>query len=163
MLLVKFKKNKNIKQPMFILVSGYSKNDMEYVVNNKGIDVHIIIKPYNFDDLAHYIKSMDKNDFYENWKEKYYNKRYIEIEKYLNGSDFNLLNKLGIKVYRKIYTEHEFEVMNMDVLAYYDDLKEKLSEEEKQYKKSLEGTNVTREEYNKVLNKLNEINNVYNL
>lgn len=156
-------KNKNIKQPMFILVSGYSKNDMEYVVNNKGIDVHIIIKPYNFDDLAHYIKSMDKNDFYENWKEKYYNKRYIEIEKYLNGSHFNLLNKLGIKVYRKIYTEHEFEVMNMDVLAYYDDPKEKLSEEEKQYKKSLEGTNVTREEYNKVLNKLNEINNVYNL
>lgn len=48
-------KNKNIKQPMFILVSGYSKNDMEYVVNNKGIDVHIIIKPYNFDDLAHLI------------------------------------------------------------------------------------------------------------
>ena len=45
----------------------------------------------------------------------------------------------------------------------YDDPKEKLSEEEKQYKKSLEGTNVTREEYNKVLNKLNEINNVYNL
>ena len=53
--------------------------------------------------------------------------------------------------------------MMIHVLAYYDDPKEKLSEEEKQYKKSLEGTNVTREEYNKVLNKLNEINNVYNL
>ena len=44
-----------------------------------------------------------------------------------------------------------------------DDPEEDLSKEEKQYQKSLEGTNVSREDYNKVLDRINEINSIYNL
>ena len=51
----------------------------------------------------------------------------------------------------------------MDLLAYYDDPEEDLSEEEKQYQKSLENTNVSREEYNKLLDKINNISKIYNL
>lgn len=165
-------KDKDIKQPIFILVSGYQKVDMEYTINYKGIDVYTIYKPYDFDDLANYVKELAENsfenektkdDFYEKWKEKYYNKKYIEIEKYLTEFDFDILAKLGIEVENKIYTEHEFEVLNMNLLEYYDDPEEDLSEEEKQYQKSLEGTNVSREDYNKVLDRINEINSIYNL
>lgn len=165
-------KDKNVKQPIFILVSGYQSVDMEYTINYKGIDVYTIYKPYDFDDLANYIKKLlkdnfendeTKDDFYEKWKEKYYNKKYIEIEKYLTEFDFDILTKLGIIVEKKIYTEHEFELLNMDLLAYYDDPEEDLSEEEKQYQKFLEGTDVSREDYNRVLDRINEINNIYNL
>lgn len=45
----------------------------------------------------------------------------------------------------------------MDLLAYYEDLDEELSEEEKQYQKSLDGTNVTRERYNSLLKKVEEM------
>ena len=165
-------KDKDLKQPIFILVSGYQKVDMEYTINYKGIDVYTIYKPYDFDDLANYVKELAENsfenektkdDFYEKWKEKYYNKKYIEIEKYLTEFDFDILTKLGIRAEKKIYTEHKFEVLNMNLLEYYDDPEEDLSEEEKQYQKSLEGTNVSRVDYNKVLNKINEINRIYNL
>ena len=46
----------------------------------------------------------------------------------------------------------------MDFLVYYDDPEDDLSEEELQYQKSLDGTGVTREEYNTVLRKLETIN-----
>lgn len=165
-------KDKDLKQPIFILVSGYQKIDMEYTVNYKGIDVYTIYKPYDFDDLANYVKKLlenssvneeTKDDFYQKWKEKYYNKKYIEIEKYLTEFDFDILTKLVIRAEKKIYTEHKFEVLNMNLLEYYDDPEEDLSEEEKQYQKSLEGTNVSREDYNKVLDRINEINSIYNL
>ena len=46
----------------------------------------------------------------------------------------------------------------MDFLMYYDDPECDLSEEEKEFQKSLEGTGVTRKEYNDVLKKLERLN-----
>lgn len=46
----------------------------------------------------------------------------------------------------------------MDLLAYYDDTEMDLSEEEKQFQKSLEDTKVSREEYNILLDKVKSIN-----
>lgn len=54
----------------------------------------------------------------------------------------------------KKYTEYEFECLTMDLLAYYDDPEMDLSEEEKQFQKSLEDTKVSREEYNLLLDKV---------
>ena len=75
----------------------------------------------------------------------------------MNDEDIEILHRLGIKTYDKIYTEYELEVLEMDLLAYYEDLDEELSEEEKQYQKSLDGTNVTRERYNSLLKKVEEM------
>lgn len=70
-------KDKDAKQPIFILVSGYQKVDMEYTINYKGINVYTIYKPYDFDDLTNYVKDLvensfeneeTKDDFYEKWK-----------------------------------------------------------------------------------------------
>ena len=94
---------------------------------------------------------------YDEWNERYHNKEIIDIKKHLNDEDIEILHRLGIKTYDKIYTEYELEVLEMDLLAYYEDLDEELSEEEKQYQKSLDGTNVTRERYNRLLKKVEEM------
>ena len=46
----------------------------------------------------------------------------------------------------------------MDYLTYYDDPECDLSEEEIEFQKSLDGTGVTRDEYNKILKKLEILN-----
>ena len=94
---------------------------------------------------------------YDEWNERYHNKEIIDIKKHLNDENIEILHRLGIKTYDKIYTEYELEVLEMDLLAYYEDLDEELSEEEKQYQKSLDGTNVTRERYNSLLKKVEEM------
>ena len=89
----------------------------------------------------------------------YYNLEIININKYLTQTDKKLLEKLGIKIKDKIYTEFECECLYMDFLKYYDDPENDLSEDERKYQKSLDGTGVTREEYNEVLKKIEKINN----
>lgn len=94
---------------------------------------------------------------YDEWNERYHNKEIVDIKKYLNDEDIEIIHRLGIKTYDKIYTEYELEVLEMGILAYYEDLDEELSEEEKQYQKSLDETNVTRERYNILLKKVEEM------
>ena len=45
----------------------------------------------------------------------------------------------------------------LELLLYYDDPEEYLSEEEKEYQKSLEETGGSREDYNKLLKKITKI------
>lgn len=95
---------------------------------------------------------MSKELNYEEWQEKYYNNRNIDIMKYINKEDIELIKKLNIDIEEKIYTEHELELLEMAILQYY---KEKgMSKEDMEFTKTLEGTGVTRKEYNKVLEKL---------
>lgn len=68
-----------------------------------------------------------------------------------------ILKKLGITIKNKKHTECEIECLMLELLLYYDDPEEYLSKEEKRYQKSLEGTGVSREEYNKLLNKITKI------
>ena len=96
---------------------------------------------------------------YDEWNERYHNKEIVDIKKYLNDEEIEIIHRLGIKTYDKIYTEYELEVLEMDLLAYYKDLDEELSEEEKQYQKSLRGKKVTRKRYNILLKKVEEMKN----
>ena len=95
---------------------------------------------------------------YKDWDKKYHNLEIIDINKYLTLNDKKILERLGIKVKDKIYTEYEYECLRMIFLTYYDVPEDDLSEEELKYQKSLDGTGVTREEYNTVLKKLETIN-----
>ena len=103
---------------------------------------------------------MKKEFDYEKWSEKYHNEEIIDLKKHFTIEDFNLINKLGIKIKDKIYTEYEFEVLNMDLLAYYKD--DDMNEEELEMTKDLEKTGVSREEYNRLIEKVEEINKIYN-
>lgn len=95
---------------------------------------------------------MSKELNYEEWKEKYYKDRTIDIMKYITKEDIELIRKLNIEVEKKIYTEHELEILEMDLLQYYKD--NDINKEELEFTKNLEGTGVSEEEYNMLLKKL---------
>ena len=101
---------------------------------------------------------MDTFD-YDAWYEKYSTFEIVDLKKHLSKEDFELLKRLNIKIKDKIYTEQEFEILDMELLGYYID--EDMNEEELKESKPLpEG--VTREEYNKLIEKLSNISSEYN-
>lgn len=146
--------------PQFLVVSA----DEERNVIRDGIKIAgYIKKPFSDYEILikelRRIKIKTKKFDYDEWYEEYHNKEIFDIKKYLDKKDMKIIQKLGIKTYDKIYTEYELEVLEMDLLAYYEDLEEELSEEELQYQKPLKGTGVTRKKYNNLLNKIQEIKN----
>ncbi|MCR5185775.1 MAG: hypothetical protein K6D97_01485 [Clostridia bacterium] len=143
----------------FLVISADFKKD----VITDGLEVAgYIKKPFNDYEIIYKelkrIKREINDKEYKEWDEKYHNLEVIDVKKHLSSKDIKILKKLGIKVKNKIYTEYEFECLTMDLLAYYDDPEMDLSEEEKEFQKLLDGTNVSREEYNEVLNKVQKIN-----
>ena len=151
----------NNSQVEFLVISADYKED----VINDGLEVAgYIKKPFkDYEIIYNELKRIKKNIIiskqHQEWREKYYNLEIININKYLTQTDKKLLEKLGIKIKDKIYTEFECECLYMDFLKYYDDPENDLSEDERNYQKSLDGTGVTREEYNEVLKKIEKINN----
>lgn len=143
----------------FLVISADFKRD---VINN-GLEVAGYIKKPISDYEVIYnelkrIKREINNREYKEWDEKYHNLEIIDVKKHLSMNDKKILKRLGIKIKNKKYTECEFECLTMNLLAYYDDPEMDLSEEERQYQKSLDGTNVTRKQYNEVLNKVQKMN-----
>ena len=151
----------NNSQVEFLVISADYKED----VINDGLEVAgYIKKPFgDYEIIYNELKRIKKNIIiskqHQEWREKYYNLEIININEYLTQTDKQLLEKLGIKIQDKISTEFECECLYLDFLKYYDDPENDLSEDERKYQKSLDGTGVTREEYNKVLKKIEKINN----
>ena len=151
-----FKKNSKVA---FLVVSADLKKD---VITN-GLEVAgYIQKPIEnyeliYNELKRIKREINESE-YKEWDEKYHNLEIVDVKKYLTLSNRKILKKLGIKVKNKIYTEYELECLTMDLLAYYDDPEMDLSEEEMSFQKSLDGTGVSREEYNEVLNEIRKIN-----
>ena len=101
---------------------------------------------------------MDTFDF-DVWYEKYSTLEIVDLKKHLSKEDFDLLKRLNIEIKDKVYTEQEFEILDMELLGYYID--EDMDEEELKESKPLP-EEVTREEYNKLLEKLSNISSEYN-
>ncbi len=100
---------------------------------------------------------IDTFDF-DSWYDKYSTEEIVDIKKFLNRDDINLLKKLNIKIKNKIYTEQEVEILNMDLLSYY--IADDMDEEELKHSKSLP-KDVSREEYDNLLEKVNKISEDY--
>ena len=101
-------------------------------------------------------KSMDFD--FDKWREKYETKEIVDIKKEFTEEDLSLLTKLGVELLDKVYTEREFELLDMDVIKYY--YEDNMTDEEKEFCIPLP-ENVTREEYNKLVNKIHDINIKY--
>ena len=117
----------------------------------------IIFKIKNKYDRFNRHVYIDTFDFYS-WYDKYSTEEIVDIKKFLNMNDINLLKKLNIKIKNKIYTEQEVEILNMDLLSYYvaDDMDEVELKQSKLLPKD-----VSREEYNNLLEKINKISEDY--
>lgn len=89
---------------------------------------------------------------YEDWKEKYYNEEVVDLKEFFSQKDFDIIKKLGVEVLEKKYTESEFEKLYSNILNFY---------EEDNKNKKLEAIDVTKEEYDELLNKFEQINLKY--
>lgn len=118
----------------------------------------IIFKIKNEYDRFNRKVYIDTFDF-DSWYDKYSTDEIVDMKKYLNRADINLLNKLNIKIKNKIYTEQEVEILNMDLLSYY--LVDDMDEEELKQSKLLP-KDVSREEYNNLLEKINKNQKIIN-
>lgn len=94
----------------------------------------------------------------DEWKERYENKEIVNIKNEFTINELALLQKLGVELIDKIYTEREFEILDMKVISYY--YEDTMSNDEKAECIPLpEG--VSREEYNNLVDKIHEINLKY--
>lgn len=72
------------------------------------------------------MESQRQKEFNE-WTKVYFNKPLIDLAKYLTTEDKEVIEKLKIILEDKIYTEYEFECLEMDLIAFYEK-KEQLEE-----------------------------------
>lgn len=102
-----------------------------------------------------------KNLEYENWTAKYFNEKIVDFNKYLNKEDIQILEKLGIEIENRIYTEYEFDMIEQNLLKYYKNI-EKLENTDDKYTKILINE-VTIEQYNNILQKFSKISLQYKI
>ena len=119
--------------------------------------LRIIFKIKNEYDRFNRNVYIDTFDF-DSWYNKYSTEEIVDIKKFLNRYDINLLKKLNIKIKNKIYTEQEVEILIMDLLSYY--IADDMEIEENNMSKDLP-KDVSREEYNNLLEKVNKMSEDY--
>lgn len=158
-----------VYKPKFILITG-DYRDRNFLDKCERLQVERVMgKPVNYDSLDFLLTDLKviiedetpsfvgKNS--EGWREMYMNKEIVDLKKYFTNEEFDLFRQLGIEIKDKIYTEYEIELINNSLYEYY--YSEDMSEDEKSQVKSLEETGVTREQYNNLLNKIEQINEEY--
>lgn len=87
----------------------------------------------------------------EKWAYKYHNKEIIDIKQELTEQQLETIEKLGIEVKDKIYTEYEYDCLKGDLSEYIQD------EDDEYEAKSLEEKNVSKEEFDSLIKKIDEI------
>lgn len=95
----------------------------------------------------------------DEWKERYENKEIVNIKNEFTNNELELLQKLGVELMDKLYTERDFEMLDMKVISYYYD--DTMTDEEKEECIPLPN-GVTREDYNLLVDKIHQINLKYN-
>ncbi len=89
---------------------------------------------------------------------KYFTVRRIDIFKYLDNQSLNILRKFGIFIENRLYTEFEFDSFDEELFEYYVDPD---NDETRLPSRSLSEVNVSKKEYDKILNIFLQISNDY--
>lgn len=96
-------------------------------------------------------------NFYE-WQKKYHEKKIIKLIEEVTKKEIKTLQKLGIEIENKIYTEYEYEILKLELIKYYKNY-DMDKEELKKVKPLVNG--VTRSKYNELLEKFYQIDKKY--
>lgn len=94
---------------------------------------------------------------YEKWSDDYHNNRYINILRILSKKDIETIKKLNIPIEEKFYTKYELEILYLNLIQY---CKDAVDEEELEEMnslgilKSLDETEVSKEDYDNILKKV---------
>ncbi len=98
---------------------------------------------------------------YENWRQKYFNKELVDFSKYLDKEDIQILEKLGIEIENRMYTEYDFDMIEQNLLKYYKNI-EKLQNNDEKCTKILINE-VTVEQYKNIVQKFSKISSDYKI
>ena len=118
---------------------------------------------FNFDEWIKKFNASEVDDTlieFGRWKEKYYNLPVVDVMHELSEKTIEVIKKLGIELKEKVYTEYEFDVLEMNISDYY--IFEGMTEEELSYIKSLEGTGLTNNDIEEALHEIYKISKEHN-
>lgn len=101
------------------------------------------------------------NKVYNEWEKKYRNEKIVNPMKHLKENCLDTLKKLNINVENREYTEYEYDLLKGEVSLYYKE--DDYNKDDLAVVKSLEGTGVSQEEYDELINNFNEIDEVLKL
>lgn len=98
---------------------------------------------------------------YEKWRQRYFNKELVDFNKYLDKEDIQILEKLGIEIENRMYTEYDFDMIEQNLLKYYKNI-EKLQNNDQKCTKIIINE-VTVEQYMNIVEKFSKISSDYKI
>lgn len=92
---------------------------------------------------------------YDEWHEKYQNDKIVDFKNKLEEKDYEILKRFDVIIEDKLYTLEEYEIIKQNLLNYYTDEDQEQDIENGAIidVKNPEDKNVTREEFNKMLDR----------
>jgi len=153
---------KQDKKVKFILVTASTKQ--EFVKENGEMPKNVIgylKKPFEWNEL---IEELEKAELVigncsGGLEQNYYILPIIDLDKELTAEEKTVLQQLDIEIKKKEYTQHEYDIVKQKLLFYYNP--EEDIEELKEYKQNLNDKNITIDEYKKLWNKLDYLDEKY--
>ena len=150
------KYNDDNSKVKFLVISADEKAD---VINN-GLEVAgYIKKPFtDYEIIYDEVKRIRKiiiDEEYNNWNEKYHNKKFIDLFMYFSPEQKEALKKFDITLEEKLYTEFEFDVIDGKLILFY-----KNEEELKECKELPNG--VDRVQFDELLVVMSKVREKYN-
>lgn len=153
---------KQDKKVKFILVTASTKQ--EFVKENGEMPKNVIgylKKPFEWNDIIEELQkaALVIDNCTGGLNQNYYILPIIDLDEELTDEEKTILHQLDIKIKKKAYTEHEYDIVKQKLLFYYNP--EEDIEESKEYKKNLRDKNITIDEYKKIWNKLDYLDEKY--
>lgn len=155
------KYNDDNSKVKFLVISADEKAD---VINN-GLEVAgYIKKPFTdyeiiYDEVKR-IKKIIIDEEYNNWNEKYHNKKFIDLFMYFSPKQKETLKKFDITLEEKLYTEFEFDVIDGKLILFYKNEDEMNEEELKECKELPNG--IDRVQFDELLAVMSKVREKYN-
>lgn len=155
------KYNDDNSKVKFLVISADEKAD---VINN-GLEVAgYIKKPFtDYEIIYDEVKRIRKiiiDEEYNNWNEKYHNKKFIDLFMYFSPKQKETLKKFDITFEEKLYTEFEFDVIDGKLILFYKNEDEMNEEELKECKELPNG--IDRVQFDELLAVMSKVREKYN-
>lgn len=152
---------KQDKKVIFILVTASDKR--EYFRTNDEIPTNIVgylRKPFDWNELIIQLQRADMivANCSGGLEPQYYSLPIINLEKELSEEEKTIMEKLDCKIESRVYTHHEYDIIKQKLTFYYNEDEEG---EEIKFKKLVEENNVSKQEFKKLLEKLDYLDEKY--
>ena len=153
---------KQDKKVKFILVTASDKR--EFFRNDEEMPKNIVgylRKPFDWNELIVQLQRADMivANCNGGLDPKYYSLPVINLEEELSAEEKAVMEKLDIKIESRVYTNHEYDIVKQKLSFYF--YEDEDGEEEREFKMFVEDKNVTNDEFKKLIQKLDYLDEKY--